>query len=202
VSKNPSSAESIKELKRIIGDAKAAHIDVAPAVLKETAKSFADAAKSNPEALGAAADILNFRSDVNALPSSLKPSTPSQWIATPHWHFEGEDAKVKGAGEVYFDDSWVSANQAADISEIGSTLNSAFPRGPAHIIIHGGGVTLDNYLIKGVIFQQTQIHYWGGSVEIQNTQFLGCQFILHGNSSNVDRLISAVAASQLVNFSA
>jgi hypothetical protein len=73
-------------------------------------------------------------------------------------------------------------------------------RGRQVLLIEHGGIELDGFVFKNVVFRGVEVHYSGGPVQLDNVIFVNCVFIME-NSPTQREFATAVLSNPHVTFS-
>jgi hypothetical protein len=200
-SSNATDPQNINQAKSVLARAQSSNIQLDKDVVSEAGSSFVKASEKVPAAWNVAVDFLAYRTTLNinlaAVTSASQIATTSNTTLTTEYKIfqaEGYESPTVSVG------GDVSAQQAADIHPLDEpSLNAGKPRGREVILIVGGGLRIDGFLLKNVVIKNTAILYSGGPVQLQNVIFVNCTFVLT-NIQPSRNFADAVLSQPLTSF--
>ncbi len=190
----PTDKKNIAEAKAILDTAKQSAIKLPASVVEHSGKNFINAASKEPAAWDVALRFAEYRSYLNTfnpdvIPSGKRNTKTEYWIMSPSGYAR-PSLDVTGI---------VPADQAARFNRIGEGLKTDTGYGNAFIISTRGGVILDGYELKNVVFQYTHIVYRGGPLQAKNVYFIGCTFDFISDK-NSKEMVAAILSSPAISL--
>jgi hypothetical protein len=182
ISSIPASPQSIREARGIIAESKKSGTLIPDSVIKQVGTSFLKASKASPTVWEAALDFVSYHTVLNrniaAVGSAdqiavtkVDPTLVSEYhVLSPPPGYQFPRATT--GGDVPID----RAATIHSLTEAAPTLGQS--RGKEVILMEGGGLVLDNTLLKNVVIRNATIFYSGGPVSLQNVIFVNCTFVL------------------------
>jgi len=169
-------------------------IEIDQKVLSATGVNLVDASADAPSAWSSALKLVSLKSlnvKIPILPDTRRSATD---------YVMQSPKGVRWTGEIYALGS-TNQDEAAQANRIGVDANLNVPVGPGFLLVEKGSVLLDGMHFKNLIFQDAQIHYLGGSVQLENVYFLNCSFEIERKPSVKNFLIAALSPQPSTNFS-
>jgi hypothetical protein len=197
VASTPPDSDNQTEAKSVLAAAKRELISLPLPVVEQAGGNFIEASRNDPKAWDVALEFVAYRSSLNT------PNRPS--VAVESVQVSGEtsytrfDIPGKQHPTLVWSKPFVSAAQAARWDYIGKDLNKGTAIQPMWLFANGGATSLDGEHIRNLVFSNTEIHYSGLPVLLENVIFINCVFIFDNNDSG-RRLSRTLLASANVNF--
>lgn len=184
----PTDKKNIGEAKAILASAKQSAITLPADVVEQAGKNFVEAASKEPAAWDAALRFAEYRSYLN-LALNILPS-PGARTTTTIYTSKGVD----GFSAPHFSIAGlIPKDKAARFNPVGSNLNSDTAYGNQWVILTGGGLLLDGYEVKNVVFTSVHIVYRGGPLRMENVYFVGCTFDFSLNAHGQDIVVAILS---------
>jgi hypothetical protein len=188
---NPANPENIKQAQNVLQTAQANKVTLTPDTIADTGRKFVIATTSNPDAWNAVFEFLKYRSylnlqlNVTPSPSGAPSNTTTQYTVNHPSNMPLPIFNVAGL---------TSKDKAARLNPIGQELRSTSDYGNQWIIATGGGVLLDGYQFKNVVFTGVHVVYMGGSLRMENVYFVGCTFDFVRNAHSQEIAVNVLSS--------
>lgn len=193
-SKLPTGAliERIPALKDLLLVAKDQNVRVNPKIVAHTGAKFIDSSSQNAAAWGAALDLLNYRSFLNA--DFRSPSNTVEPLNEGSWSFMFPLVDKSGVGKKTFRVEvvlpTVPAAKAAQVENIGVPLNASRSEGPPKMIFSANSppqtLKLDGLYLKNIEIVGFIVTYSGGPLVTDNVLFVNCTFVMPSQQNSRD----------------
>jgi hypothetical protein len=198
VSSQPTRKQNQDAAKELLVEARHRSIPAIPQpAVEQAGKSFLSAASEDHEAWKVALDFVSYRSTLNApdmpgdkqLPVSAGHGT---WFLSP---------KVPGKPfpMVFRSDMSSPVESSAWVAPLARIPITAPQPGPAWVAYVGGALSLDLMYMRHVVLKDVEVHYNGTPLELQDTLFINCTFVID-NSPNGRELGNKILSASRVNF--
>jgi len=174
---NPSAENSVKDTRRIIGEATAAKVRVSREVLASTGQKFIDAAQTMPTAWDAVPDFLSYASFLNTY-ENLPALGPLRDFTTYGFNIPTHDSLRVPTMSHY---GTVPISKAALLDRIGQHKNITNNNGDAFVVLADGEVLLDGMSMKHVILRNITVYYDGGPVILEESASSAVLSLCHLN---------------------
>jgi hypothetical protein len=170
-SDNPTSPQGVQDAKQALAGAMAAGIRIAPAVVEDVGKKFAEAGKENPEAWSVAIACANYQSFWVPNPHSLGNANPCDTAS--YYAFRTAIGYKQPRIDNYGKAPLAEAAQLYEIDR--GNPNKGHECGDAYIILTGGGIQLDGMYIKNATIRDAYVWYDAGTLALENVTFANCR---------------------------
>jgi hypothetical protein len=198
---HPYNPQSMKETSHTLIHAEVENINLRPTVVESAGKKFLNAADGNPSAWNTTVQFLNYKSFLNV---SLTIESKNVLPVGTHLETRYNLRWPKGTTQARFSVSGaVPRDQAAQFAVMGLVdPDASIPIGNDWIIATDGAITLDNMLMKKVIFRNVQIFYEGGPLIMHGVYFLSCTFNIIQSPNGQRFVLAALKPAPATDFEA
>jgi hypothetical protein len=194
---NPTDKGSAIEAKQAIDSARQNSIQLPSDLVEHVGQRFVEASSQNVQAWGTAIGFINYKSSVNKAAPPMPPLDDSKALITNY-----ETVSVPGTPMIQLSHYGIVPRAvAAQLSFIGHDPNKNLDRGNAILVAQGGTIILDGMQIKNVIFQNVEIHYAGGPINLTSVYFINCIFKMESAQKSRDLAIALLSPGSSTTYS-
>jgi hypothetical protein len=194
VASTPTKKTSQVVAAKIIQEAKKSAKPLPVELVEQAGDAFIGAAKESPAAWNVALDFAAYKTELNSAPAPegrLEPMPPP----FPLFRVNGKpypDFAIDLGNPLPFKES-------ARFEMISRIIVQRPKTGPAWIFAVGGALDLNGLDLRRVIFRNTELHYSGSALIMENVFFINCTFIFD-NVPSGRFLGQQILASSPVNY--